>query len=346
MDADVSPLQRARLAYRPTLPASLATDAHLLRYTVDDDRDRARSARSRSPSPSSPRPSPAPGSSPPRDGVDRAGSREPSAHTHRLAAALGPARVVDLADRDGLRGPFPHAAACHAFQVLARDASASPLDASLTTERLRPVEDDTVSGARVGVLFSGGPAPGGHNAVAGALDCLARLRETRGGAGGARRKGPRQLSGRPRARDLDGFTDGFTGGLVGFVGGPRGLLEKRWTPITPSLMSTHVNMGGFDLLGSGRMKLSSEAHFAAAAATVTDLALDGLLVIGGDDSCTNAAYLAEAFAENDVECAVVGVPKTIDDDMRGGGVEACFGFDSASKGAFYTLVPIRPQTPW
>jgi pyrophosphate--fructose-6-phosphate 1-phosphotransferase len=111
-------------------------------------------------------------------------------------------------------------------------------------------------------------------------------------------------------------------------------------------MSTHVNMGGFDLLGSGRMKLSSEAHFAAAAATVTDLALDGLLVIGGDDSCTNAAYLAEAFAENDVECAVVGVPKTIDDDMRGGGVEACFGFDSASKGAFYILVPIRPQTPW
>ena len=341
MDADVSPLQRARLAYRPTLPASLATDARLLRYTVDDHRDRARS-----PSPYSPRPSPAPGSSPPRDGVDRAGSREPSAHTHRLAAALGPARVVDLADRDGLRGPFPHAAACHAFQVLARDASASPLDASLTTERLRPVEDDTVSGARVGVLFSGGPAPGGHNAVAGALYCLARLRESRGGAGGARRKGPRQLSGRPRARDLDGFTDGFTGGLVGFVGGPRGLLEKRWTPITPSLMSTHVNMGGFDLLGSGRMKLSSEAHFAAAAATVTDLALDGLLVIGGDDSCTNAAYLAEAFAENDVECAVVGVPKTIDDDMRGGGVEACFGFDSASKGAFYTLVPIRPQTPW
>ena len=108
-------------------------------------------------------------------------------------------------------------------------------------------------------------------------------------------------------------------------------------------MSKHVNMGGFDLLGSGRMKLSSEAHFAAAAATVTDLALDGLLVIGGDDSCTNAAYLAEAFAENDVECAVVGVPKTIDDDMRGGGVEACFGFDSASKGKFCTLVPIRPR---
>ena len=212
-------------------------------------------------------------------------------------------------------------------------------------------------GARLGIVFSGGPAPGGHNVALGMLDCLLRCvggeggekgeaegdgKEGgvtgwsgdggRGGGGGGgglqRRQGQEEPE---REHELEHGSDHHLTGLVGFVGGPLGLVEKRWTPITRSSIAPYRNQGGFDLLGSGRLRLETRTHFEAAARSCRELRLDGLVIVGGDDSNTNAAYLAEYFSANGVTTAVVGVPKTIDNDMRGGGIPISFGFDSASK---------------
>lgn len=109
------------------------------------------------------------------------------------------------------------------------------------------------------------------------------------------------------------------------------MIEKKWTPVTESSIAIYRNQGGFDLLGSGRIKLETTAQFEAAARSCRELMLDGLVVVGGDDSNTNAAHLAEYFSATGVPTAVVGVPKTIDNDMQGGGIAVSFGFDSASK---------------
>ena len=161
---------------------------------------------------------------------------------------------------------------------------------------------------RLGLLFSGGPAPGGHNVAVGMLQCL------------------RSLSDKPSSDRDDG-----AGCLIGFLGGPAGLVEKRWTPIDKSTVARYRNQGGFELLSSGRLKLETPAHLEAAAKSCRELQLNGLVVVGGDDSNTNAAHLAEYFTANGVGTVVVGVPKTIDDDMQGGGIAVSFGFDSASK---------------
>nr|MCH9703522.1 diphosphate--fructose-6-phosphate 1-phosphotransferase [Chlamydiota bacterium] len=145
---------------------------------------------------------------------------------------------------------------------------------------------------RVGVVLSGGQAPGGHNVIAGLRDAL-------------------------------------TGPLFGFLGGPSGILESSSIEIKD--MDHFRNSGGFDLIGSGRTKIESREQLAQALATVQKMELDGLVIIGGDDSNTNAALLAEYFLENGCSCSVVGVPKTIDGDLKNDYVESSFGFDTATK---------------
>jgi len=151
-----------------------------------------------------------------------------------------------------------------------------------------------VTGKRVAVLFSGGPASGGHNVVVGLLD------------------------------QLKGNT------LWGVRQGPKGLLRGDLVAIDPSSRSEWVNTGGFDWLGSDRTKIKTADQMAAVREVVTRYQLDGLVVIGGDDSNTNAAFLAEAL--QDLGCAVIGVPKTIDGDLQwGADVPISFGFDTATK---------------
>lgn len=153
---------------------------------------------------------------------------------------------------------------------------------------------------RVGVVLSGGQAAGGHTVIAGLYDALVAYH-------------PKSI-------------------LIGFLDGPSGLLsENRSITITQELLAGYRNQGGFDLLGSGRTKIETPEQFASVKERVLALQLEGLVIIGGDDSNTNAAFLAEYFISQHVPCCVIGVPKTIDGDLRNMYVELSFGFDSACR---------------
>jgi pyrophosphate--fructose-6-phosphate 1-phosphotransferase len=151
----------------------------------------------------------------------------------------------------------------------------------------------------VGILLSGGPAPGGHNVIAGIFDGL--------------KKGSQESR------------------LIGFKGGPGGLVDNKYLEITKALVDSYRNTGGFDMVGSGRTKIETPEQFAKALSVAQSHRLDALVVVGGDDSNTNAALLAEYFATNGAAITVVGVPKTIDGDLKNEWIEASFGFDTATK---------------
>ncbi len=151
----------------------------------------------------------------------------------------------------------------------------------------------------VGVILSGGPAPGGHNVIAGLFDGLK--------AGNA------------------------ASVLVGFRGGPGGLVDDKAVEITAELVDRYRNTGGFDIIGSGRTKIETPEQFEKALETAKKRGLDAVVVIGGDDSNTNAALLAEFFAGRKAGIAVIGVPKTIDGDLKNDDIETSFGFDTATK---------------
>lgn len=152
---------------------------------------------------------------------------------------------------------------------------------------------------RLGVVLSGGQAPGGHNVLAGLFDALKKAN--------------------PKNK------------LIGFLGGPSGILENKWVEITAPLVDKYRNTGGFDMIQSGRTKIETPEQFAAAKQTLETNKLDALVVVGGDDSNTNAALLAEYFKTQGLAVSVVGVPKTIDGDLKNDDIEASFGFDTATK---------------
>lgn len=153
---------------------------------------------------------------------------------------------------------------------------------------------------RVGAVFSGGQAPGGHNVLAGLYDALKK-----------RNNGSR---------------------LFGFLNGPGGLLkELGYMEIHEKTLVDYRNTGGFDLLGSGRTKLETAEQLEGVKKMVWALELHALVIIGGDDSNTVAATLAEYMRQEKVPCQVIGVPKTIDGDLRNTFIEQSFGFDTACK---------------
>jgi len=223
---EVSALERARLTYRPNLPASLG------------------------------------------GGLGRAGVRE--------GQATSAARDVEA-----IRDRFPRTFGRPVLELVPGGGPPRP----------RPLS--------VGVVLSGGQAPGGHNVIVGVHDAL-------------------------RAAHPDSR-------LYGFLGGPKGVTTGRFRELLAEILAPYRNTGGFDLIGGGRDKIETDEQLAASQRTCESLGLDGLVIIGGDDSNTNAALLAEFFVERGVATAVVGVPKTIDGDMKGHGVETSFGFDTATK---------------
>jgi pyrophosphate--fructose-6-phosphate 1-phosphotransferase len=152
---------------------------------------------------------------------------------------------------------------------------------------------------RVGVILSGGQAPGGHNVIAGLFD-------------GLKKGNPESV-------------------LYGFLGGPSGLIENKTVEITAAMMDSYRNTGGFDMIGSGRTKIESPEQFAASLETASKLGLSAVVVIGGDDSNTNAALLAEYFLARGSPIQVLGCPKTIDGDLKNELIESSFGFDTACK---------------
>ncbi|MCL2719978.1 MAG: diphosphate--fructose-6-phosphate 1-phosphotransferase [Treponema sp.] len=152
---------------------------------------------------------------------------------------------------------------------------------------------------KVGVILSGGQAPGGHNVIAGLFDGLKK--------------------GNPAST------------LYGFKGGPSGLIENKTITLTNEIIDAYRNTGGFDIIGSGRTKIETPEQFAASLETAKKLGLDAIVVIGGDDSNTNAALLAEYFLNNGTSIQVIGCPKTIDGDLKNEHIETSFGFDTACK---------------
>jgi pyrophosphate--fructose-6-phosphate 1-phosphotransferase len=151
----------------------------------------------------------------------------------------------------------------------------------------------------VGVILSGGQAPGGHNVIAGLLDGIKK--------------------GNPGSR------------LLGFLNGPSGILKNAVREITPKLINQYRNTGGFDIIGSGRTKIETPDQFALALKNARERDLRALVIIGGDDSNTNAALLAEYFISRNCDIQVIGVPKTIDGDLKNEYIETSFGFDTAVK---------------
>ncbi len=151
----------------------------------------------------------------------------------------------------------------------------------------------------VGVILSGGQAPGGHNVVCGLYDAL-------------------------KATNSENV-------LYGFKGGPSGLLEDDYLVFDDEYIDAYRNTGGFDIIGSGRTKLETEEQFAVAAKVCEKHGITAIVIIGGDDSNTNAAVLAEYMAAHNTGVQVIGCPKTIDGDLKNEDIEASFGFDTATK---------------
>ena len=151
----------------------------------------------------------------------------------------------------------------------------------------------------VGVILSGGQAPGGHNVICGLYDAL-------------------------KATNKDNV-------LLGFKGGPDGLLKDDYVEFDDAFIDAYRNTGGFDIIGSGRTKLETKEQFAIVAENAKKNGLTAVVIIGGDDSNTNAATLAEYMAANNTGVQVIGCPKTIDGDLKNEDIEASFGFDTATK---------------
>lgn len=151
----------------------------------------------------------------------------------------------------------------------------------------------------VGVILSGGQAPGGHNVISGLFDGIKRIhRDSR---------------------------------LFGFVMGPGGLVEHKYIELTASIIDEYRNTGGFDIIGSGRTKLETKDQFDRGLEILKELKISALVIIGGDDSNTNAAVLAEYYKQVGAGVQVIGCPKTIDGDLKNDLIETSFGFDTATK---------------
>ncbi len=152
---------------------------------------------------------------------------------------------------------------------------------------------------RIGVVLSGGQAPGGHNVIAGLFDSVKSIH--------------------PQSQ------------IFGFLGGPGGLEKGKYETITAERMDAYRNTGGFDIIGSGRTKLETPEQFDRCIEVINSLALQAIVIIGGDDSNTNAAILAEYLKAKGLTTSVIGVPKTIDGDLKNMHIPVSFGFDTAVK---------------
>lgn len=221
---DISPLQKARYAYKPKLPAALLAPAA------------------------------------------------------ELGVSLG-SPTEAIADREALKATFPK----NYGKPVASVGKGGGLAKRLT----------------VGVILSGGQAPGGHNVIAGLFDGL--------------------KAGHPESR------------LIGFKGGPGGLVDDKAVELDAAAVEPYRNTGGFDIIGSGRTKIETPEQFKKSAEVAEARGLDAVVVVGGDDSNTNAALLAEYFLAEGLSCSVIGVPKTIDGDLKNEYIETSFGFDTATK---------------
>ena len=160
-------------------------------------------------------------------------------------------------------------------------------------------ETKPMEAINVGIILSGGQAPGGHNVISGLYDGVKTLNKD--------------------------------SKLYGFLMGPGGLVDHKYVEFTDEFIDEYRNTGGFDIIGSGRTKLEKEAQFESGKEILNKLGIKALVIIGGDDSNTNACVLAEYYAAKQYGIQVIGCPKTIDGDLKNEQIETSFGFDTACK---------------
>ena len=190
-------------------------------------------------------------------------------------------RTQSVADQEAIKQLFPDTYGLPVVEIQAA-----------TTQAAKPARN-------VGVILSGGQAPGGHNVISGLFDGLKRMN--------------------PDSR------------LYGFLGGPSGLIEGKYTELTADIIDQYRNTGGFDIIGSGRTKLEETWQFDKGIEVCNRLGITAIVIIGGDDSNTNACVLAEYYLQKQCGIQVIGCPKTIDGDLKNKMIETSFGFDTACK---------------
>ena len=189
-----------------------------------------------------------------------------------------------VADQEAIRELFPNT---YGLPVIKVESQKSKVE-SHGTEPLN-----------VGVILSGGQAPGGHNVISGIFDGLKRVNPD--------------------------------GKLYGFLGGPSGLIDGKYIELTADIIDRYRNTGGFDIIGSGRTKLEETWQFDKGIEVCRQLGITAIVIIGGDDSNTNACVLAEYYLQKQCGIQVIGCPKTIDGDLKNAMIETSFGFDTACK---------------
>jgi len=160
-------------------------------------------------------------------------------------------------------------------------------------------DPDKTEPINVGVILSGGQAPGGHNVIAGIYDGIKQINKN--------------------------------SKLYGFILGPAGLINHKYKELTEDIIDEYRNTGGFDIIGSGRDKLETKEQFDKGLQILKELNISALVIIGGDDSNTNACVLAEYYKSINAGVQVIGCPKTIDGDLKNEMIETSFGFDTACK---------------
>ena len=190
-------------------------------------------------------------------------------------------KTQSVADQDDIKELFPNT---YGMPILTFEAS--------NEKKQYPV-------VNVGVILSGGQAPGGHNTISGIFDGIKNIN--------------------PDSK------------LFGFLGGPGGLVDHQYVELTSEIVYGYRNTGGFDIIGSGRTKLEEDAQFDKGSEILKKLNIKALVIIGGDDSNTNACVLAEYYAAKKMGIQVIGCPKTIDGDLKNELIETSFGFDTATK---------------
>ncbi|MBO6251185.1 MAG: diphosphate--fructose-6-phosphate 1-phosphotransferase [Muribaculaceae bacterium] len=212
-----------------------------------------------------------------------------AAYQPKLPAALwGPVKAVkgeptqSVGDQEEIKNLFPNT---YGLPQLTFEKATEPAP--------------RVDAFNVGVILSGGQAPGGHNVISGLFDGIKAIN-----------------------KDCR---------LYGFLMGPGGLVDHQYMELTADIINDYRNTGGFDIIGSGRTKLEKPEQFERGLEIINKLNIRAIVIIGGDDSNTNAAVLAEYYKAKNVPVQVIGCPKTIDGDLKNGLIETSFGFDTATK---------------
>ncbi|WP_291592819.1 diphosphate--fructose-6-phosphate 1-phosphotransferase, partial [Bacteroides sp.] len=204
----------------------------------------------------------------------------PKALASGAVKAVAGAATQSVADQEAIKALFPNTYGMPLITFEAGEAVALPA-------------------MNVGVILSGGQAPGGHNVISGLFDGIKKLN--------------------PENK------------LYGFILGPGGLVDHNYMELTADIIDEYRNTGGFDIIGSGRTKLEAESQFEKGLEIIKELGIKALVIIGGDDSNTNACVLAEYYAAKKYGVQVIGCPKTIDGDLKNDMIETSFGFDTACK---------------